>query len=747
MCSIRGMGCLLFAAMITAASANAQLARTQAIQSENHLDSGDETVVRHFREIAERFRKSDNSYFGYAQIDDLKRKLKQPALTPDKLIEYHGKLAVQLLRVDEVEEAAKHIEITLAEAQASPKFSALLPMILRNRGAIYFRQAETLNCIQRHNSDCCQFPLRRGGIHTEKEPARKAQESFLQYLRLQPRDLNIRWMLNLAHMALGDYPDAVPEKYRIPSQAFESEHDIGRFVDIAPNLKLDTFNLAGGTIVEDFNADGFLDVISSTSDPFGPLTYHHNLGNGQFEDRSRASGLAQQLGGLNCIGGDYDNDGDVDVLVLRGAWLFEDGEIRNSLLKNNGDGTFSDVTHAAGLANPSYPTQAAAWGDFDLDGDLDLYVANESRVRRWPKEKYPCQLFRNNGDGTFTDIAESAGVTNDRFAKGVATGDYDDDGDLDLYVSNIGPNKLYRNNGDGTFTDVAQQAGVIEPKGRSFACWFFDYDNDSHLDLFVAAYEATVADIAADCLGLQHRGVSPRLYRNQGDGTFSDVAGPLGLQHAYLPMGANFGDLDNDGYLDIYLGTGNPNFQTLVPNVMLRNDLGKRFQNVTTSGGFGHLQKGHGIAFADLDNDGDQDIYHQLGGMLAGDKYYNALFENPGHGNHFLVVDLVGKKSNRLGYGARIKLVVETAEGKREIHRCAGSVSSFGGSPARQEIGLGDAQSIESLEIWWPASGDRRTYHKIPLDRRIRIVEGNSVIEELDYRPIEFGTSSELPRP
>ena len=166
-------------------------------------------------------------------------------------------------------------------------------------------------------------------------------------------------------------------------------------------------------------------------------------------------------------------------------------------------------------------------------------------------------------------------MTNDRFAKAVAAGDYDNDGDLDLYVSNRGVNRLYRNTGDATFDDVAAQAGVTGPH-FSFVSWFFDYDNDGWLDLFVNGYDGTVHDVARDTLGLAHGGTVPALYRNNGDGTFTDVAAQLGLQHVYLTMGANFGDLNGDGFLDIYLGTGKPSYETAVPNAMLLNVGGKK---------------------------------------------------------------------------------------------------------------------------------------------------------------------------
>jgi hypothetical protein len=686
-----------------------------------------------FLETAERLESGGNEFFGLVNIRRLREKLAAPGLSDEMTARLSANLAQELLRTGEIDEAIATIETAVRLARAEPSLRPVISDLLRVRGAIYFRQAEVQNCISRHNPECCMLPLRGGGLHTERTPAERARDSFAESLTLKPGDLRTRWLLNLAYMALGDYPGGVPEAHRIPPSAFESDYDVGRFPDVAAAAGVAMFNLAGGAVVEDLSGDGLLDILTSTADPRGSIAYCVSLGDGRFENRSDASGLSQQLGGLNCTAADYDDDGDFDLFILRGAWLFKEGEIRNSLVRNNGDGTFTDVTYDAGLADPARPTQTAVWGDFDNDGDLDLYVGNESRVAQAPDQDYPNQLFRNEGDGTFTDVAAPAGVTNDRYTKGVAAGDYDNDGDLDLYVSNIRQNRLYRNEGGGTFTDVAPLAGVTEPHGRSFATWFFDFDNDGWLDIFVAAYDAQIEDIAADALGLPHDAPSPCLYRNNGDGTFTDVAAAMGLAHPYLPMGASFGDLDDDGFLDIYLGTGDPNFQTLDPSVMLRNDRGTRFQNVTTSGGFGIIQKGHGIAFADVDNDGDQDVFAQFGGMLQSDRYYNSLFRNPGHGNHSVVVKLVGRKSNRSGHGARLAISLEEPE-RREIHRAVGSVSSFGGLPARQEIGLGKAERIASLEVWWPASGTRTRHQDLPVDTLIEITEGETEYRVLPLR-------------
>ena len=489
--------------------------------------------------------------------------------------------------------------------------------------------------------------------------------------------------------------------------------------------------MSGGIIVDDFTGDGLLDVFYSTKDPTQGCALFVNRGDGRFEDRSALAGLEPQVGALNCNHADYDNDGDLDIFLLRGGW---EAPRRPTLLRNEGDGRFADVTIAAGVCNP-IASQAAAWADFDCDGHLDLYIAGEFKSKE-PDPRNRGKLYRNNGDGTFTDVAESAGVANERFGKGVAWGDYDDDGRPDLFISNQGQgNRLYRNNGDCTFTDVAERLGVTEPK-FCFSCWFWDYDNDGRLDLFVTGSRATLSEVIRSQMGEPTSGERPCLYRNEG-GRFKDVTREAGLDRVWLPMGSNFGDIDNDGFLDFYLGTGSPPYSYLLPNVLMHNVGGRRFEDVTIASGTGHLQKGHGVSFADWDGDGDLDLFLESGGAVPGDKAHNVLFENPGHGHRWLGLRLAGKRSNRAAIGARVRVSSSGPDGRRLVHRMIGGGSSFGNNPMATTIGLGRAESIDFVEVIWPDGGSIQRVHGPPLDRAVEIIEGRDSFRLLDRPPVD----------
>ncbi|HMB68252.1 MAG TPA: CRTAC1 family protein [bacterium] len=679
-------------------------------------------------EIAHGLERSEDPYYGRTRLEELLA-MDPAALNPADAAAYALALAFEEFKWGD---PAKAESLALASWRASGD-----PTAEYWAGVAALRGGELDNCLALHNPESCLLPLEGEGVHSDPAGARRAIPLLTESADgVPPASRAIaRLLLNLSHMAVGDWPDAVPEGLRIGPETFSSPGAVGRFRDRASEAGMNLMEHAGGAAMDDFDGDGLLDVVTTTSWPTGSMRYWHNRGDGTFEDRTEAAGLAGQVGGLNLVHADYDGDGHLDLLVLRGAWLLERGCQPRSLLRNEGDGRFADVTVAAGLDAARYPTQNAAFADYDLDGDLDLFIGSEAYIRAelsyepigfdvagGEDLRYPSQLYRNEGDGTFTDVAAAAGVENFGYAKGAAWGDYDDDGFPDLYVSNQwGPNRLYRNVGDGRFTDVAGAMGVAEPL-YSFPAWFWDYDNDGRLDLFVASYRGTPSASVRSYLRGDHRG-EDALFRNEPGG-FRNLAREAGLTRLTLTMGANFADADGDGWLDLYMGTGTPRFDALVPNVLYRADGRGGFTDETFAAGLGNVQKGHGVAFGDVDNDGDEDLLLQSGGFFPYDSYFNSLYENPGHGNRWITVALEGTKSNRSGIGARIRVTVEEGGRPRDVYRWVGAAGSFGSSSLQQEIGLGRAERIIALEVRWPGNETTQRFEDLEMDRFYRVTEG-----------------------
>ncbi len=683
------------------------------------------------------------------------RLLREHTLPASDELAVRQQLATEQLRSGDVEAALAALEpaFTLAAEVHLP--TPAMRDLLHLRAIAYLRLGETENCLANHGQHSCVFPLRAGGVHALPRGAQGAVRDLTTLLQGDSRDDLARWLLNVAYMQLGKYPAGVPNAYLLAPKLFASEAPMPEWTDMAGLVGLDLTTRSGGVVIEDFDGDGLLDIATSTSNPQGAMHLFRNNGDGTFTDRTAAAGLADEIGGLNLVVTDYDNDGHPDLLVLRGAWWGRFGEYPFSLLHNRGDGTFEDVTVKAGLLSFG-PTQTAAWADFDNDGRLDLLVAHENAPTA--KEHYATQLFHQNVDGTFTDVGRQAGLAEQGYVKGVAWGDFNNDGRPDLYVSvRDGENHLYRNDGGADaahwkFTDVTEQAGLAH-QHKTFATWFFDFDNDGWPDIFAAGYSAgSMQDVGHFEAGHTADAEMPHLYRNNHDGTFTDVAHTLHLDRAMLTMGANFGDLDNDGWLDVYLGTGEPSYEALLPNRMFRNNAGRGFQDVTSATGLGHLQKGHSIAFADVENRGVQSVFELMGGAFPGDGYQSALYRNPlpdpGPGsltNHSVTLRLQGVQTNRAAYGTRIDVAFtdRDAAGRpvhRHVYRTVGSVSSFGGSPMRQEIGVGKATTVDEVRLRWPAAyRQEQVFRGLSTDRSYQLVEGDAVAHPVAQRRFHLG--------
>jgi hypothetical protein len=464
----------------------------------------------------------------------------------------------------------------------------------------YLRLGERNNCIAGHNSGSCIFPIRDRGIYMDPAASQKGIGLYQELLQQDPGDQESRWLLNLAYMTIGAYPDKVPSAWLITGLDKDtSAYSIKPFQDMSGALGLNNFrSQAGGSIVDDFNNDGYLDIITSSWDLEEPMHYFRNNGDGSFTDVSKESGLSSIKGGLNIIEADYNNDGFKDILVLRGAWLQEFGRQPKTLLRNNGDGTFTDVTVESGILSFN-PTQTATWADFNNDGWLDLFIGHETTS---PEHPHPSELYINNQDGTFTEVAAEAGCREIAFMKGVTSSDYDRDGWPDIFIScRDGRKMLLKNKGIKSripqFEDVTHAAGLDREMTFTFPAWFWDYDNDGWPDIFTCGYRfqgSLACTAAAEALRqpLPLNTSRMYLYRNNHDGTFTDVSAAVGLDRPVFAMGANFGDLDNDGWLDMYLGTGNPDYASLVPNRMFKNIEGGSF-------GGNPFRKNIGIGTAD----------------------------------------------------------------------------------------------------------------------------------------------------
>jgi tetratricopeptide (TPR) repeat protein len=565
--------------------------------------------------------------------------------------------------------------------------------------------------------------LHRGGKF--ESAARTGSEALIA----DPNNERALAWLWLTAQKMGGYPSFIPAEHRMELKVGYEKPTV-EFEDVAARIGLDKTSAGRGLAVFDYNNDGLLDVVISAA--HGGVNLFRNNGDGTFTDVSVGSGLDACLNAFAITVGDYNNDGYPDLFITRLGFYVGEAV----LFRNNGDGTFTDVTQQAGLKIWG-PAFTAAWVDYDCDGRLDLFVANN--LGGLFDRKTPNRLFHNNGDGTFTEVTEAAGLSTIWPTIGAAWGDYNNDGYPDLFLSNaMGRSQLFRNNGDGTFTDVSAAAGVAELCIGAATFWC-DYNNDGWLDIIQWAWSDH-----EDVIHTMRHGEGPpdgqphRIYQNNGDGTFTLRNRDIGLTGCWGSMSGNAGDFNNDGYLDLVLGNGSPRMDRLEPPILLQND-GARFHNITFAAGLPFYGKGHGATLADLFGDGRLSVLLASGGAYPGDLLTMRVFCPKSLPGNYLNVRLVGVKSNRSAIGAWVSL---EAGGGRQYREVSGG-SNFGCLPFEQHFGLADIEAVDSVEIRWP-SGLRQRFADLPVNKTIQLTEGQtSWVDPYSEAPIH-GTGATL---
>ncbi len=453
----------------------------------------------------------------------------------------------------------------------------------------------------------------------------------------------------------------------------------GTFTDVTERTGIGAFSWPWSAVFGDYNNDGCPDLYivnggGSKGEPGLQDALYRNNCDGTFTDITGRAGIRDKLNGRGAAWADYNSDGYLDLYVANYGSIADDGTWvaqPNILYENNGNGTFTDVTKKAGvigmancpnevrknkssLHHPNKMHQKNAyqpiWFDYDGDGKIDLFVATENGVS---------PLYRNNGNGTFQDVTYAAGLCTMGTNMGVTVGDYDNDGNLDIYTTNAGQNYLWRNNGDGTFSEISRKSGVANTLSLGWGTEFLDYDNDGHIDIFVANGSTATpsANLWDSDLG---EFKLDKLFKNRGDGTFSDVSLMEGIEGNDAKEAAAVGDYNNDGFVDILVLSS---------------------------------------AYTDL-------ALHRL-------------YQNQGNKNHWITIQLVGTKSNRDAIGAKILL---TSGGRTQIREIISGSSYVSQSSLWQTFGLGLASRIDTIEIKWP-SGTIQQLQNIKADQKIVVIE------------------------
>jgi enediyne biosynthesis protein E4 len=563
-----------------------------------------------------------------------------------------------------------------------------------------------------------------------------------------------------SHRGLMFLQQTLPPKAEAISLWYATQANDLRFTEISrqagitfkhifsPEKKYIAESMSGGVALFDYDNDGYLDIyfvnsltvdLAKSRQKTRSALYHNN-GDNSFTDVTDKAGVGDIGFGMGVAVGDYNNDGFEDLYVTCLG--------PNHLFKNNGNGTFRDVTLKAGVSDPRWST-GAAFLDYDNDGKLDLFVSNyvdfdfnhlpEFGVGRTCQFKgVPVQcgprglpgagdsLYHNNGDGTFSDVSKKAGVSdpNGYYGLGVICSDFDEDGFVDIFVANDStPNFLYHNNGDGTFKEIAFISGTaVNESGSEQGCMgvtLGDYDHDGKLDLFISNFD--------DEYNI--------LYHNEGRNSFTDVSFSSKVAQVSLPYvgwGTKFFDYDNDGWADLFVANGHAYPQRghyRQREFLHHNNQDGTFSEVASQLGSPLMEEraGRGVAFGDIDNDGDVDIVvNDLDGSPQ------LLRNDGGNTNNSVLIKMIGVKSNRDGIGARVKIVSGDLAQIDEVHSGGSYLSQ---SDLRLAFGLEKRTKIDLIEVHWP-SGTVDKVADAGVNKIITIKEGQGVVEQKEFKKV-----------
>jgi len=476
------------------------------------------------------------------------------------------------------------------------------------------------------------------------------------------------------------------------------------FTDVAPSLGVNDAGAAQGVVFLDLNNDGWLDIFLVNNNTPSRL-WINNAGSG-FTESSTTWGININCPGRGCSAADYNNDGFIDIMI--GNW-----QTPIMLLKNTGT-YLMEVAPGAGVNFTSYGG-SINWIDYDRDGKIDVFFANDGMPPRYSF------LFKNNNLTSFTNVAYSSGITDSASILCLAAADFNNDGYPDVFAgSQSHPGSpftamLYKNNGNGTFTNVAE-ASQLQTNYYTWGAEWGDYNNDGFMDLYLASTNGF-----------------NQLYKNNGNGTFTDVAVTAGVNDQEQSYSCGWADIDNDGDLDLYVAKGQG-----YPDKMYRNDNGV-FTDISASIGMGDVRHSSCISWGDFDNDGFLDLY------LNNNGSENRLYRNSGNSNKWIEMRLIGTNSNRSAIGARVRIKTGSLSQIREVE---GGSGGKGQNSLVVHFGIGTATIIDSLFVRWP-SGLQQTFVNVTPDIIYNLTEGQplGVNNYSNNIPEKFSLSQNYPNP